>query len=906
MAEGVRVRVAVRVRPLLKREVNAEINVFHPSEKQVRVGGKPDDKAPPQFFTYDSVFPSRVSQRDLYASTAARMLSSFLEGFNVTIIAYGQTGAGKTYTMGSESTASDRHGDEQRGLIPRFLQDLFASLNSDDPVRVSAKVTASFLEIYGEEIHDLLSTHIDPPNLQVAENAEKGIHVPGLTQAEVSSLDSALGVLQDGVLNRTTARTMMNDTSSRSHAIYTVTLIQTLRVTAAAGGDDGGDGSRPAAAADRDDGGGEGQGTAEEITTSRLTFVDLAGSERLARTMAEGKQMKEGIQINQGLLALGTVINALCEQEEKGGGGGKGGNGGRRNHVPYRQSKLTRLLQDALGGNSQTLFLACISPANDSNAETLSTLHYANRARNIKNKPVKNAGSDAAEARRLRVLMAVLQTELVLERFCRGPQRRRPLLVQSMAADAEPSPEDADADASRDAKLPAAGGGGGSPCDSPDPPMEELLAREDVRAYLESLRVRLNETVKVGRTASAGAPPPTLLLGDGLIAPWSAADSPMPPPPLPPPAASEKRAAMGPGGEQGAGRTGRRRQTGKDGARRKVLGSRSADPGPLAAAAASLGAATALGQAGSSYHGDAPGAGAGAASGGEAGSPVGSPVGGGGDGSGMEGDPEQELAILDRLIEWQRQSAEYDATAREDQRRIEAVDAEIRENEQMLLAMRGTLQGYHAMRQRYQELVAAEPGLREERDRRMAAAEAEMKAEAAAGGGAGGAGGVTGRGRNGGSGGGGDAEPKERLREVNMKLALAEREKKRLLHSFTILQREEERHRALEKTLSELKQQKVRLVREGKESAKRHREFELRKRREIEVLRKSERRQAQRAGRLDLELVRQRAALNRKNKEVAVHSDKVQKLEAHVRRLLSIKKPKGALERATHATAAAR
>ena len=182
-------------------------------------------------------------------------------------------------------------------------------------------------------------------------------------------------------MNRTTAETLMNFTSSRSHAVFTVNLQQTTRSN---------DGD-------------------ELTTTSRFTFVDLAGSERMKKTGAEGERAKEGIKINEGLLALGNVINALADEERLAKG--------EKVHVPYRQSKLTRLLQDALGGNSQTLFLACVSPSDTNASETLSTLHYANRARNIKNAPTRNVDATAEELRRLRTLTNLLKCELVKLRF---------------------------------------------------------------------------------------------------------------------------------------------------------------------------------------------------------------------------------------------------------------------------------------------------------------------------------------------------------------------------------------------------------------------------------------------------------------------------------------------------------
>ena len=270
------------------------------------------------------------------------------------IIAYGQTGSGKTYTMGSEA-----HTQTSEGLIPRFVQTLFTRLSEEG---ISFSLTASFLEVYAEEIYDLL--HADRPTIPLREDADGQVVCSHLTQVSIPSPEDAIQVLQKGTLHRTTASTLMNHASSRSHAVFTLTL------------------TTPS-------------------TTSRLTFVDLAGSERLKKTGASGDRAKEGISINQGLLALGNVIHALSTQES---------------HVPYRQSKLTRLLQQALGGNSQTLFLACVSPAESNANESLSTLRYAQRARHIQNAPILNNVTENNDT-----MVRVLQSELLRTKFGLDP-----------------------------------------------------------------------------------------------------------------------------------------------------------------------------------------------------------------------------------------------------------------------------------------------------------------------------------------------------------------------------------------------------------------------------------------------------------------------------------------------------
>jgi hypothetical protein len=266
-------------------------------------------------FTYDSVFHPNVTQLELYSSVAPPLLDAFLGGYNATVIAYGQTGSGKTYTMGSEAGGlfekNSGNLSDNVGLIPRFTSDLFASLvkrreasekallrNWDDDYvpkhsvsLIDFRVSASFLEVYGEDIYDLLDD--DRNALKIREGSNKEVCVKGLKRVPIDNSSEAMDVLNTGTLNRTTASTLMNFTSSRSHACFTVNLHQTTR------------------SADGD----------ELITTSRFTFVDLAGSERMKKTGAEGDRAKEGIKINEGLLALGNVINALADEERLAKGG---------------------------------------------------------------------------------------------------------------------------------------------------------------------------------------------------------------------------------------------------------------------------------------------------------------------------------------------------------------------------------------------------------------------------------------------------------------------------------------------------------------------------------------------------------------------------------------------------------
>uniref|UniRef100_A0A8C5I1U9 Kinesin motor domain-containing protein n=1 Tax=Gouania willdenowi TaxID=441366 RepID=A0A8C5I1U9_GOUWI len=351
-----------------------------PGEPQVLLG---KDKA----FTYDFVFDIDSEQQNIYQACVYKLIEGCFEGYNATVFAYGQTGSGKTYTMGTGFDVS--LSQPEQGIIPRAVHQLFEGIQSR---RVQAqeigtqapdfKVSAQFLELYNEEILDLFDVARDPENrsrksnIKIHEDASGSIYTSGVTSRLVHSEDELLQCLKLGALSRTTASTQMNAQSSRSHAIFTIHLCQ-MRVCP------------------------ESQMVRYETLMAKFHFVDLAGSERLKRTGATGERAREGISINCGLLALGNVISALGDQAKKGG------------HVPYRDSKLTRLLQDSLGGNSHTVMIACISPSDRDFMETLNTLKYANRARNIKNKVVVNQDKTSQQISALRAEIARLQMELM-------------------------------------------------------------------------------------------------------------------------------------------------------------------------------------------------------------------------------------------------------------------------------------------------------------------------------------------------------------------------------------------------------------------------------------------------------------------------------------------------------------
>ncbi|KAF7694060.1 kinesin-like protein KIF21A isoform X1 [Silurus meridionalis] len=391
------VRVALRIRPQLAKEKieGCHICTFvTPGEPQVILG---KDKA----FTYDYVFDMDSQQDAIYSNCTEKLIEGCFEGYNATIFAYGQTGSGKTYTMGTGFDVNNT--EDELGIIPRAVKHLFrgieerkqAAMDQGCPVP-EFKINAQFLELYNEEVLDLFDTTRDvetrkqKSNIKIHEDANGGIYTVGVTTRTVSSESEMMQCLKLGALSRSTASTQMNVQSSRSHAIFTIHLCQ-VRVCASSNNSE----------TDNRLANGSSEMNEFETLTAKFHFVDLAGSERLKRTGATGDRAKEGISINCGLLALGNVISALGDKCK------------RSTHVPYRDSKLTRLLQDSLGGNSQTVMIACISPSDRDFMETLNALKYANRARNIKNKVVVNQDRASQQISALRTEIARLQMELM-------------------------------------------------------------------------------------------------------------------------------------------------------------------------------------------------------------------------------------------------------------------------------------------------------------------------------------------------------------------------------------------------------------------------------------------------------------------------------------------------------------
>uniref|UniRef100_A0AAX7U3A2 Kinesin motor domain-containing protein n=1 Tax=Astatotilapia calliptera TaxID=8154 RepID=A0AAX7U3A2_ASTCA len=342
------VQVAVRVRPLLPKELlhcHESCITVDPELCRVTLGHD-------RHFLCDFVFEETCSQEEIYSASVQPLIDAFFQGFNATVFAYGQTGSGKTYTIGEANICS--FSDEEQGIIPRAVADIFKLLDENDLTDFSVRV--SYLEIYKEDFKDLLEVETASKDIHIRE--DKGnIVLCGVKECEVEGLDEVLSLLESGNTARHTGATQMNPNSSRSHTIFTVYMDQrrgSSRLYGTAGS------------------------SGPQMLSSKFHFVDLAGSERILRTGNTGERLKESIQINSGLLALGNVIGALGDPKRKG------------SHIPYRDSKITRILKDSLGGNSKTLMIACISPSSSDFDESLNTLNYATRARNIQNRATVN------------------------------------------------------------------------------------------------------------------------------------------------------------------------------------------------------------------------------------------------------------------------------------------------------------------------------------------------------------------------------------------------------------------------------------------------------------------------------------------------------------------------------------
>ncbi|XP_053314847.1 kinesin-like protein KIF1A isoform X1 [Spea bombifrons] len=359
---GASVKVAVRVRPFNSREIGKDSKcIIQMSGNTTTIVNPKQPKETPKSFSFDYSYWSHTSdedsqfagQKQVYRDIGEEMLLHAFEGYNVCIFAYGQTGAGKSYTMMGKQEPS------QQGIIPQLCEDLFSRINDTTNDNMSYSVEVSYMEIYCERVRDLLNPK-NKGNLRVREHPLLGPYVEDLSKLAVTSYGDIQDLMDSGNKARTVAATNMNETSSRSHAVFNIIFTQR-----------------------RNDA--DAQTTTEKV--SKISLVDLAGSERADSTGAKGTRLKEGANINKSLTTLGKVISALAEMDS---GTNKNKKKKKTDFVPYRDSVLTWLLRENLGGNSRTAMVAALSPADINYDETLSTLRYADRAKQIRCNAVIN------------------------------------------------------------------------------------------------------------------------------------------------------------------------------------------------------------------------------------------------------------------------------------------------------------------------------------------------------------------------------------------------------------------------------------------------------------------------------------------------------------------------------------
>uniref|UniRef100_A0A250Y5U3 Kinesin-like protein KIF27 n=1 Tax=Castor canadensis TaxID=51338 RepID=A0A250Y5U3_CASCN len=347
--EEIPVKVAVRIRPLLCKEVlhNHQVCVrVIPNTQQIIIGRD-------RVFTFDFVFGKNSTQDEVYNTCIKPLVLSLIDGYNATVFAYGQTGSGKTYTIGGGHIASVAEG--QKGIIPRAIQEIFQSITENPSIDFNIKV--SYIEVYKEDLRDLLELETSMKDLHIREDGKGNTVIVGAKECHVETVDEVMSLLEVGNAARHTGTTQMNEHSSRSHAIFTISICQIEKNSEAAEDE---------------------LWYSHRQIVSKFHFVDLSGSERVTKTGNTSERFKESIQINSGLLALGNVISALGHPRRK------------SSHIPYRDAKITRLLKDSLGGRAKTVMITCVSPSSSDFDESLNSLKYANRARNIRNKPTLN------------------------------------------------------------------------------------------------------------------------------------------------------------------------------------------------------------------------------------------------------------------------------------------------------------------------------------------------------------------------------------------------------------------------------------------------------------------------------------------------------------------------------------
>nr|XP_023646271.1 kinesin-like protein KIF13A isoform X3 [Paramormyrops kingsleyae] len=402
-----KVKVAVRVRPMNRREIELNTKcvlemednqtILHPPPSNA----KGENRKQTKVFAFDYCFwsmdesnvPKYAGQEVVYQCLGEGILENAFQGYNACIFAYGQTGSGKSFSMMGSV--------DQPGLIPRLCCRLFERVSQNCSETLSFKVEVSYMEIYNEKVRDLLDPKGGRQSLKVREHKVLGPYVDGLSQLAVTSFEDIESLMSEGNKSRTVAATNMNEESSRSHAVFSIIVTQTLY--------------------DLQSG-----NSGEKV--SKVSLVDLAGSERVSKTGAAGERLKEGSNINKSLTTLGCVISALADQSA-----GKG----KPKFVPYRDSVLTWLLKDNLGGNSKTAMIATVSPAADNYEETLSTLRYADRAKRIVNHAVVNEDPNARIIRELREEVEKLKEQLSQAESLKAPELQEKLqesekLIQEM------------------------------------------------------------------------------------------------------------------------------------------------------------------------------------------------------------------------------------------------------------------------------------------------------------------------------------------------------------------------------------------------------------------------------------------------------------------------------------------
>ena len=335
----------VRKLPSLEDRILTHYSVFDPPEDQAvnrsgRSAAPMGKRSKDQTFGFDRIFDENTTQGDVYEATTKNLLDSVLDGYNATVFAYGATGCGKTHTITGTIT--------QPGIIFLTMQELFERISERTEDKVT-EVSLSYLEIYNETIRDLLEPGGVKAGLMLREDANQAVSVAGLSSHHPQNVQQVMDMIVRGNELRTMSPTEANATSSRSHAVLQINVSQKDRNA----------------------------DVNEPHTMATLSIIDLAGSERASATKNRGERLLEGANINKSLLALGSCINALCDPRKK-------------NHVPYRNSKLTRLLKFSLGGNCKTVMIVCVSPSSQHFDETQNTLRYANRAKNIQTKVTRN------------------------------------------------------------------------------------------------------------------------------------------------------------------------------------------------------------------------------------------------------------------------------------------------------------------------------------------------------------------------------------------------------------------------------------------------------------------------------------------------------------------------------------